>query len=95
MTEVSPKKNIADDPIGFRRTTIIALASVIRLPLPKCAARAELTDYGSSRPCAARVLEILLQEHRALGAYAILDRLREDGFGSSRLLLTGRLIFLS
>lgn len=29
-----------------------------------------------------KVLEILLQEHRALGAYAILDRLREAGFGS-------------
>ena len=28
------------------------------------------------------MLEILLQDHRALGAYAILDRLREDGFGS-------------
>ncbi|KIC09688.1 Fur family transcriptional regulator [Leisingera sp. ANG-M1] len=29
-----------------------------------------------------RVLEILLQEHRALGAYDILDRLREEGLGS-------------
>lgn len=29
-----------------------------------------------------KVLEILLQEHRALGAYAILDRLRDAGFGS-------------
>ncbi|WP_171103789.1 MULTISPECIES: transcriptional repressor [unclassified Ruegeria] len=29
-----------------------------------------------------KVLEMLLQEHRALGAYAILDRLREEGFGS-------------
>ena len=29
-----------------------------------------------------RVLEILLQEHRALGAYVILDRLRDEGFGS-------------
>lgn len=29
-----------------------------------------------------RVLEILLQEHRALGAYEILDRLREEGLGS-------------
>lgn len=33
-------------------------------------------------PVRRKVLEILLQEHRALGAYAILDRLREDGFGS-------------
>lgn len=29
-----------------------------------------------------KTLEILLQEHRALGAYEVLDRLREDGFGS-------------
>jgi Fur family zinc uptake transcriptional regulator len=28
------------------------------------------------------VLELLLQEHRALGAYAILDLLRDAGFGS-------------
>lgn len=33
-------------------------------------------------PVRRKVLEILLQEHRALGAYAILDRLRENGFGS-------------
>lgn len=33
-------------------------------------------------PVRRKVLEILLQEHRALGAYAILDRLRDDGFGS-------------
>lgn len=29
-----------------------------------------------------RVLEILLQEHRALGAYDILDRLRAEGLGA-------------
>lgn len=29
-----------------------------------------------------KALEILLQEHRALGAYEVLDRLRENGFGS-------------
>ncbi len=33
-------------------------------------------------PVRRKVLELLLQEHRALGAYAILDRLREAGFGS-------------
>ncbi len=33
-------------------------------------------------PVRQKVLEMLLQEHRALGAYAILDRLREEGFGS-------------
>jgi len=29
-----------------------------------------------------KALEILLQEHRALGAYEVLDRLRDSGFGS-------------
>ncbi|MEM6406784.1 MAG: transcriptional repressor [Pseudomonadota bacterium] len=33
-------------------------------------------------PVRRKVLELLLQEHRALGAYAILDMLREAGFGS-------------
>ena len=33
-------------------------------------------------PVRRKVLEILLQEHRALGAYVILDRLRDEGFGS-------------
>lgn len=33
-------------------------------------------------PVRRKVLEILLREHKALGAYAILDLLREEGFGS-------------
>lgn len=33
-------------------------------------------------PVRRKVLELLLHEHRALGAYAILDMLREAGFGS-------------
>lgn len=33
-------------------------------------------------PVRRKVLELLLQEHRSLGAYAILDRLRDAGFGS-------------
>ncbi len=33
-------------------------------------------------PVRRKVLEILLQEHRALGAYAILEMLRDAGFGS-------------
>lgn len=33
-------------------------------------------------PARRRVLEILLQEHRAMGAYDILDILREENFGS-------------
>lgn len=33
-------------------------------------------------PVRRKVLELLLKEHRALGAYRILDRLRDAGFGS-------------
>ncbi|MCY4180129.1 MAG: transcriptional repressor [Litoreibacter sp.] len=33
-------------------------------------------------PVRRKVLEFLLREHKALGAYAILDMLREAGFGS-------------
>ena len=33
-------------------------------------------------PVRRRVLELLLQEHQALGAYEILDRLRDEGMGS-------------
>ncbi|NOD65401.1 MULTISPECIES: transcriptional repressor [unclassified Ruegeria] len=33
-------------------------------------------------PVRRKVLEMLLQEHRAIGAYGILDRLRAEGFGS-------------
>lgn len=33
-------------------------------------------------PVRRRVLEILLERHRALGAYEILDQLREEGLGS-------------
>ena len=33
-------------------------------------------------PVRRRVLEILTEAHQALGAYDVLDRLRQDGFGS-------------
>lgn len=33
-------------------------------------------------PVRRRVLEILLEEHRALGAYEVLERLVQDGFGN-------------
>ncbi|MEO1238259.1 MAG: Fur family transcriptional regulator [Pseudomonadota bacterium] len=33
-------------------------------------------------PVRRRALEILLEDHRALGAYDVLERLAEDGFGS-------------
>ncbi|MEO1639325.1 MAG: Fur family transcriptional regulator [Pseudomonadota bacterium] len=33
-------------------------------------------------PVRRKVLEILLQEHKAMGAYAVLERLSEEGYGS-------------
>jgi Fur family transcriptional regulator, zinc uptake regulator len=48
-------------------------------------ARAEdLAKSSSARltPVRRRVLEILLEEHRALGAYDVLQRLAADGFGN-------------
>ena len=41
-----------------------------------------------------RTLEILLHEHRALGAYEVLERLREAGFGSHPPLAYRALDFL-
>ena len=46
-------------------------------------------------PVRRKVLELLLQEHRALGAYAILDHLREAGFGSQPPVAYRALDFLS
>ena len=44
---------------------------------------AECTRAGLQlTPVRRRVLEILLNEHRALGAYDILDTLRQEGMGS-------------
>ena len=47
------------------------------------AAEAHCADEGLRfTPVRRKTLEILLQEHRALGAYEMLDRLRDAGFGS-------------
>lgn len=46
-------------------------------------------------PVRRKVLEILLTEHRALGAYAILDTLRDAGFGSQPPLAYRALDFLT
>jgi Fur family zinc uptake transcriptional regulator len=47
------------------------------------AAEARCTSEGLRfTPVRRKVLEILLQKHRALGAYVILDQLRDAGFGS-------------
>lgn len=47
------------------------------------AAEAACAERGERlTPVRRRTLEILLESHRALGAYDVLERLREDGFGS-------------
>ncbi len=46
-------------------------------------------------PVRRRTLEILLQEHRALRAYDLLDRLREEGLGSQPPVIYRALDFLT
>jgi Fur family zinc uptake transcriptional regulator len=78
MKSESSKIDAADGPLGFaqhdhQKCVSEALA----------AAEARCTADGLRfTPVRRKVLEILLQDHRALGAYTLLDRLREDGFGS-------------
>jgi Fur family zinc uptake transcriptional regulator len=45
-------------------------------------------------PVRRRTLEILLAEHRAMGAYEVLDRLAEDGFGKQPPVVYRALDFL-
>lgn len=75
----SPKENNADGgPLGFAKHDHHACVSeTLAAAETRCAAKGLRFT-----PVRRKVLEILLQEHRALGAYTILDRLRESGFGS-------------
>ncbi|AHM04520.1 Zinc uptake regulation protein ZUR [Roseibacterium elongatum DSM 19469] len=60
------------------------------------AAEARCAEEGLRlTPVRRKVLELLLQEHRALGAYAILDLLRGAGFGSQPPVAYRALDFLS
>jgi Fur family zinc uptake transcriptional regulator len=69
---------VADVAPGFRPHDHAACVSTAL-----AAAEARSTDEGLRlTPVRRKVLEILVQEHRALGAYALLDKLREAGFGS-------------
>ncbi|MEL6643439.1 MAG: Fur family transcriptional regulator [Pseudomonadota bacterium] len=71
-----PSNNAA--PLGFKQHDHAScVAEAIAAAEARCAReRLRLT------PVRRKVLELLLQEHRALGAYAILDHLRDAGFGS-------------
>jgi Fur family zinc uptake transcriptional regulator len=72
------RNNSTATPLGFARHDHAACVSDgLSAAETRC-----IEDGLRFTPVRRKVLEILLQEHRALGAYAILDRLREDGFGS-------------
>ena len=65
-------------PVGFEQHDHgVCVADALAVAEARCA------DEGLRlTPVRRKVLELLLNEHRALGAYAILDLLREAGFGS-------------
>ncbi len=65
-------------PIGFQEHDHSLCVDQTLVSAEACCAEAGLR----LTPVRRKVLELLLQEHRALGAYAILDMLRDAGFGS-------------
>ena len=78
MTSESKKIGTAKSPLGFaQHDHSTCMSDALTAANARCAA-----DGLRFTPVRRKVLEILLQDHRALGAYTILDRLREDGFGS-------------
>ena len=78
MTSDADRADAADGPLGFVQHDHRACVSqALAAADARCAA-----DGLRFTPVRRKVLEILLQDHRALGAYTILDRLREYGFGS-------------
>ena len=78
MTSELNKINAAGGPLGFaQHDHQKCVSEAIAAAEARCAA-----DGLRFTPVRRKVLEILLQDHRALGAYTLLDRLREDGFGS-------------
>ncbi len=79
MTRDAAAKCVSQpDPVGFEAHDH---ANCIHDAI--AAAEAHCSNEGLRfTPVRRRALEILLQEHRALGAYEMLDRLRDAGFGS-------------
>jgi len=77
-SEVRPGHEDDSAPLGFQKHDHVACVEQAL-----AAAEARCAQEGLRlTPVRRKVLEVLLQEHRALGAYAILDVLRETGFGS-------------
>ncbi|MBF9060863.1 transcriptional repressor [Rhodobacterales bacterium HKCCSP123] len=79
MTSPQPRPHATGtDPVGF---TSHDHAHCVESAL--AGAEARCAEEGLRfTPVRRAALECLLQEHRALGAYEVLDRLREGGFGS-------------
>ena len=78
MTSKATTINTGSQPLGFAQHNHGAcMSEALAAAEARCAARGLRFT-----PVRRKVLEILLQDHRALGAYSILDRLREEGFGS-------------
>lgn len=78
MTSDSHVNKTSDGPLGFAHHDHDAcVTDALGAAEARCA-----TERLRFTPVRRKVLEILLHEHRALGAYTILDRLREAGFGS-------------
>lgn len=67
-----------DNPIGFRDHDH---ADCVKATLAEAEARCAASGVRLT-PVRRKVLEVLAAEHRALGAYAILDVLRAEGFAS-------------
>ena len=78
MTSESKKLGAPKAPLGFaQHDHNTCMSDALTAADARCAA-----DGLRFTPVRRKVLEILLQDHRALGAYTILDKLRENGFGS-------------
>ena len=78
MTSESKKLGDVKAPLGFaQHDHSTCMNDALTAADARCAA-----NGLRFTPVRRKVLEILLQDHRALGAYTILDKLREDGFGS-------------
>ena len=79
MASDSPRASSATDASpGFRQHDHSAcVATAMSAAEARCAA-----EGLRMTPVRRKVLELLLREHRAMGAYTILDHLRDAGFGS-------------
>ena len=90
MTSESKKLGTAKGPLGFvQHDHRTCMGDALTAAEALCA-----TGGLRFTPVRRKVLEILLQDHRALGAYTILDRLRDDGFGSQPTVAYRALDFL-